>query len=91
MSYDDEDSQLEGALGDIPSADYPPDLLADRRATFQAQIRDAKDRQKKGCRGLGIFLIAATLGLTLFLAYQAYTTIIYLATSGMFWVVANGI
>lgn len=50
------------ALGLPDDQNYPPDLFEDRRKTFQAQVRDAKDRKKGGCRDLFVLMLFAVLG-----------------------------
>lgn len=40
----DEDSQIEGMLGDMGGGEYPEDLLAERRAKFVGSVRRKKNR-----------------------------------------------
>lgn len=52
-----EDSELEGMIQDIPAGDYPPDLLAARRAEYVTLARTTRRDKKPGCRLLSVMTI----------------------------------
>lgn len=57
MTDEYEDSEIEGALGEIgeTSVEYPPHLLTARRAEFRTQVRTMK--KKKGCPLMALIVV----------------------------------
>lgn len=86
MPYENEDSEIEGMLGDLPQIEYPDHLLEQRREAFRDQIREQKSK-KKGCP-LALLTFLAIFGALSFVAYKVYTGIILEVASLYIWMLS---
>lgn len=86
MAHENEDSEIEGMIRDLPEIEYPDHLLEQRRAAFREQIREQKAK-KKGCP-LALLTLLATFGALGLGFYWIYTGIILKATSLYMWMLS---
>lgn len=86
---EDEDSEIEGLIGDLPRVEYPKDLYDARKAKFQDQIHEHQRRRKKpGCPFMALVILLSLSGIG-FIVYKVFTTVLFQAITGMLWVVGS--
>lgn len=68
MAHEEEDSQIEGLLGDIPPVEYPKHLFDQRKAEFLDQASRMRGRKKPGCPLFGLMSLGM-IGLVVWTIY----------------------